>query len=278
MISMGAVWDRTAEFLSDHQGSILPIALLAIFVPAVISGNFSELQHGATPNLAATLGLGSLALALLSFWGQLAIVALALDPAHGRAAAALAARRFPAALLVMGVLLLAAFALLSPALVILGTSGANFSTITTDTMPQVPPAAATWIAVYFLVLLPVFLWLAARLIVVLPVVVGEPLAIRAIARSWRLTRGLALKIAGVIILYFVVSIVANLAATTAFGAVIYLIAGRGQDGMSLATVLTTIVGGAVSTAFTVLGMVFATKLFVALLIRGDEREEAARVQ
>ena len=45
MISMGSVWDRTAEFLSDHLGTILPIALLAIFVPAVVSRHFREIPR-----------------------------------------------------------------------------------------------------------------------------------------------------------------------------------------------------------------------------------------
>lgn len=278
MVSMGDVWDRTAEFLSEHLAAILPIALLGIFVPSVISGNFSELQVGATPGLAAALGLGAFLLALVSFWGQLAITALTLDPTHGRAAAALAVRRFPAALLVMLVVLLAALALVLPVPMILGVSGVDWSSMSSRAMPQVPPAAATGVALYFLLLLPVLLWLAARIAVTLPVIVAERLALRAVARSWRLTRRLALRIAGVILLYAVISIIANLAATTAFGAVMYLVAGRAEDGLSLATVLTTVVGGAISTAFTVLGTVFLAKLFVALLVRERAGQEASRTQ
>lgn len=278
MISMGNVWDRTAEFLSEHLASVLPIALVAIFVPAVISGNFSELQQSATPSLAATLGLGSFVLALVSFWGQLAVTALVLDPSHARAAAGLATRRFPAALLVMAVILLTLLALAVPVPLILGATGVNFAAMSAGTMPQVPPAAAMGVTIYFLLLLPLLLWLGARLVVMLPVIVGERLALGAFARSWHLTRGAALRIVGVLILYVVVSIVANLAATTAFGAVMYLVAGRGADGLSLATVLTSIVGGAVSTAFVVLGTVFVAKLFVALLLRERGREEAARTQ
>jgi hypothetical protein len=274
MISMGSVWDRTAEFLSDNLGTILPIALLGIFVPAVITGNFAELRPGAAPGLAMGLGLGSLALALVTFWGQLAITALTLDPSHGRAATGVATRRFPAALLVMVVVLIAGLAASIPVGVILAASGVDVAAMAQESMPEIPAAAATAVALYVLILLPVMLWLVARLAELLPVIVGEGQALGAIARSWRLTRGVALKIAGVIILYAVVSIVANLAATTAFGAVMFLIAGRGEDGLSLATVLTTIVGGAVSTGFTVLGTAFTAKLFVALLLR----EEAAKAQ
>ncbi|MCW4461797.1 hypothetical protein OK349_08750 [Sphingomonas sp. BT-65] len=264
MISMGTVWDRTAEFLSDNLGTILPIALTAIFVPAAISGSLGELNRGATPGLAAGLGLASLLLAVVTFWGQLAITALALDPSLGKGAVPAATRRLPAGLLVMIVLLLAALLLAIPVGVILALNGVDFSAATPGAMPQVPPAAALWVTLYVLALLPVLLWLAARLAVVLPALVGERLAIGAIPRSWRLTGGVALKIVGVLILYAVVATVASLAATTAFGAVITLVAGRGEDGLSLATVLTGTVGGAVSTAFTVLGTAFTAKLFLAL--------------
>lgn len=277
MISMGTVWDRTAEFLSDNLGAILPIALAAIFVPAAVSGSLAELNRGAAPGLAAGLGLASLLLAVVTFWGQLAITALALDPSLGRGAVPVATRRLPAGLLVMIVLLLAALLLVMPIGVILALNGVDFSTATPGAMPAMPPAppaAALWMVLYVLVLLPVALWLAARLAVVLPVLVGERLALGAVPRSWRLTRGAALKIVGVLILYAVVATVASLAATTAFGAVITLVAGRGEDGLSLATVLTGTVGGAVSTAFTVLGAAFTAKLYLAL----RDRNEAVAAQ
>lgn len=273
MISMGIVWDRTAEFLSDNLGRVVPIALLAMFVPGVLSGNFGELQQGAAPALSVGLGLGSLLLALIGFWGQLAITALALDPGLGRGASGLATRRFPAALLVMIVVLVALFASLVPIAIILAANGVDLMAVTRDSMPAVAPGAGGAVGLYGLILLPVLLWIMARLAVILPAVVGERLTLAAIPRSWRLTRGVALRIVGVVLLYGVVSIVANLAATSAFGAIMYLVAGRGEDGLSLASVLTTIVGGAVSTAFTVLGTVYMAKLFVALLVR----QEAARV-
>lgn len=264
MVSMGTVWDRTAEFLSDNLGTVLPVALGAIFVPAAVSGSLSGLGQGAAPGLALGLGLASLVLAIISFWGQLAITALALDPAIGRGAVSVATRRLPAALLVTIVLFVALFLLALPAAIILAASGADLSGIAAGGTPTVPPAAAPWLTLYFLVMLPVALWLGARLIAVAPVIVGEKAMLGAIPRSWSLTRGAALKIVGVLILYFIVAWVAYLAATTAFGAIFTLLAGRGEDGLSLATVLTVTVGGAVSTAFTVLGTAFTAKLYLAL--------------
>lgn len=267
MVSMGNVWDRTAEFLSDNLGTILPVALLAIFVPSVVSSNLSELQQGAPPALSVGLGAASLVLALITFWGQLAITALAIDPAQGRDATRVATRRYLPALLVMVILLVALFLTVIPLAIILAVGGMDFTGVQPGSMPEVPESVGMWVAIYLLILLPVTLWLFARLAVVLPVIVGEQLMIGAIPRSWRLTRGLALKIVGVLILYIIVSLVATLAATTAFGAIMTLIAGRGDDGLSLATVLTTIVGGVVSTGFTVLAAAFVAKLFVAMADR-----------
>lgn len=269
MVSMGSVWDRTAEFLSDNLGTLLPIALLAIFVPTTISSNLSGLQPTATPATAALLGLGVFVLALVSFWGQLAVTALAIDPALGRQASQLATRRFPAALLLMIVMVVVGIVLMIPVGVILAVGGIDLTTLQGSAMPDIPPSVAPWVFLYFLVLLVLGFWVIARLAVVIPSVVGDRLAIGAIARSWRLTRGIALKIVGVLILYMIVSIVANLAATTAFGAIMYLVAGNGEEGISLASVLTTIVGGAVSTGFTVLGTAFLAKLYIALIARHE---------
>lgn len=269
MVSMGSVWDRTAEFLSDNLGTLLPIALLAIFVPTTISSNLSGLQPSVTPGTAMLLGLGVFVLALVSFWGQLAVTALAIDPAQGRQASQLATRRFPAALLLMIVMVVVGIVLMIPVGVILAVGGIDLTTLEGSAMPDIPPSVAPWVFLYFLVLLVLGCWVMARLAVVIPSVVGDRLAIGAIPRSWRLTRGIALKIVGVLILYVIVSIVANLAATTAFGAVMYLVAGRGEEGISLASVLTTIVGGAVSTGFTVLGTAFLAKLYIALLARHE---------
>lgn len=264
MASMGTVWDRTAEFLSDNLGTVLPIALGAMFVPAAVSGSLSGLGQGATPGLATGLGLASLLLAIVTFWGQLAVTALALDPAIGRGAVNLATRRLPAALLVMVALFAALFLFTIPAGVILALNGADLRMNAAGAMPEVPASAKLWLVLYILILVAVVLWLWARLVTLLPVIVGEKVMFAAVPRSWSLTRGSALRIVGVLILYLIVASIAYLAATTAFGAIITLIAGRGEEGLSLTTVLTVIVGGAVSTAFTVLGTAFTAKLYLAL--------------
>lgn len=269
MVSMGNVWDRTAEFLSDNLGTVLPVALAAMFVPTAISTSFAELRVGASPGLGTTLMLASLLLAMVSFWGQLAITAFALDSTSGRDANRLATRRFLPGLLVMVVLLLGALVLVMPFGVILALNGVDLTAMQSGTTPDIPANAAKSILVYGLVLLPVMLWAFSRLAVVLPVFVGEGLLLGALPRSWRLTKGTALKIVGVVILYVLVAGVATQAVTFAFGAIMHLVAGSAGGGLSLASVMTAIVSGAVSTAFTVLGTAFIAKLYIALRARHE---------
>ena len=94
MVKMGTVWDRTAEFLSDNIAAILPIALLAFFVPASIEGNFAAATTGAGPGFKLLISVLQILFALVSVWGSLAITAMALDIASERSAANIATRRF----------------------------------------------------------------------------------------------------------------------------------------------------------------------------------------
>ncbi|HWU96609.1 MAG TPA: hypothetical protein VN029_13500, partial [Sphingomonas sp.] len=93
MAKMGTVWDRTAEFLSDNLGAVLPVALLAFFVPASIEGSFQAAKTGAGPGLILSLYLVQLAFGILSLWGSLTIVAMALDMADARGAGAIGRAR-----------------------------------------------------------------------------------------------------------------------------------------------------------------------------------------
>ena len=124
---------------------------------------------------------------------------------------------------------------------------------------------------YGLLLVVVGVWVTARLLVIEPVIVAERRGIGAIAHAFRLTRGLALKIVGVLILYWIVATIAVWAAQMVFGSIFALIAPDGGE-IGLATVLTSIVVAAVSTAFKVIAAIFVAKLYQAI---GDAHERAA---
>lgn len=275
MVKMGTVWDRTAEFLSDNIGTVLPVALLAFFVPASIEGNFEAAMTGAGTGLVAVLRVAQLAFAILSLWGTLTITAMALDMGGEDGAARIAQRRLPAAIVVWLVLLLAAFVLALPVLAILVIGGVDLEALAAGSIPEISPTTATIVAFYTLALVLVLLWASARLIVSTPVIVREGRWLSAIPQSWRLTGGSTLRIIGVILLYVLVSWVAQLAANTVFGSIFALVAGGGGEGVSLAGILTSIVTAGVQTAFLVLMAAFEAKLYLALTAQAGLRGTVA---
>ncbi len=264
MVKMSNVWDRAAEFLSDNIGTVVPIALLAFFVPASISGNFQAVLLTATPGVAVTLRLVQLAFAVLSVWGSLVITAMALDGVTSRTAGTIARRRLLPALIVSVVLGLAMVALTLPVPVFLAASGYDLMAVARGEAVEMSPGAAGTISIYILVLAILFIGISARLILTTPIVVREQRMLGAIPRSWRLTRGSTWRIIGVLILFVVVATVSGLAANTVFGTIFTLVAGGGEGGISIAGVLTSIMTAAVQTAFMVVFPAFIAKLYLAL--------------
>lgn len=271
MVRMSNVWDRTAEFLSENISAILPVALVAFFIPASIEGNFTAVREGAGPGLGLALAIVQILFAVLSLWGSLTITVMALDDASRQGAAGIALRRLPAMLLVFAAMFVAILVLAAPIGVMLARSGYDFTAMETGSNLNMDPSTALWISAYGLVLMIVLFWLAARLIVTTGVVAAEKRALGAIPRSWGLTRGHALRIIGVLILYAVVAWVAYMAAAAVFGTAFALVADSEGEGITLAGVLTAIVTAAVQTAFSVLGAAFTAKLYVALANHAEQR-------
>src|SRR3546814_9103815 len=77
-----------------------------------------------------------------------------------------------------------------------------------------PAGLKLFVGLYSLALVIVVLWGMARLLPLNSVVVAERRGVGAIRRAFGLTRGLALRIVGVVILFFVVWGVSAMAATT----------------------------------------------------------------
>lgn len=275
MVKMGTVWDRTAEFLSDNIAAVLPIALLAFFVPASIEGNFAAAMAGASEGLKFVLYGVQLLFAVLSLWGALAITAMALDLASERTAANIATRRLLPALLVSLVMIIVASLLLLPVPGALAAGGYDMTAMARGEDVGMSARMAGFIVVYVLALVVFLFWLMARLIVVTPVVVRENRMLSALAQSWSLTRGAALRIVGVILLYVIVSWVAQLAAMTVFGSIFALVAGGDGDGVTLSTVMTSIVVAAVQSAFMVIPPAFTAKLYLALTAEAGLRHAEA---
>lgn len=196
MVKMSTVWDRTAEFLSDNIGAVVPIALIAFFVPASIGGSFQSVFLTASPGLVLALRLVQLAFAVLSVWGSLVITAMALDGASGETAGATARRRLLPALAVSVVLGIAMLALTLPIPVFLAGYGYDLTAIARGEAVEIDATAAAFVWIYFLLLSIAFVWIGARLIVTTPVIVREQRMLGAVPQSWRLTRGSTWRIVG----------------------------------------------------------------------------------
>ena len=263
MVSMGIVWDRTTDFLSDNRPAVATIAGFAILLPAAISGTIEPLT-ARDDGTASTVQLASLALSLVSLWGQLAIVALALDPGAGRrGATAVASQRFVPLIVVLLVLLAGLLVLMLPLPIALGVAGFDFAAAMNGGNPDIPPGLGGFLLLYCLFCLVLLLWLVARLVLVTPVVVVERRWISALARSFRLTRPVGLKVLGVLILYAIVGGVSFLAAKLVFGSILGLIAG-GEGLVTIGSAIAATLVALVVTVFNVLASAFTAKLYLAV--------------
>lgn len=265
MVSMGTVWDRTTEFLSDNLSAIIPIAFLAIFLPSALSASIKPLtaQPGAT---ALTVQVLSLVLMIVTLWGQLAITALALDPGSGKSAAtALASKRLVPVIGLMLVLLLGMFILVLPIPVALGLAGFDFQAAMNGGAgaADLPTSVGGFLLLYCLFLTVVLIWLGARLALITPILLMEERWFGALARSFRLTRPITLKIVGVMILYVIVWGVSILAANLVFGSILRLVA-EGSGPVTIGTVLTAAAVSVIGTAFSVLASAFVGRLYLAV--------------
>ena len=265
MVSMGTVWDRATEFLSDNLSAIFPIAFFAIFLPSTLSSSLQPLT-AQTSATAMTIQLLSLVLMIVSLWGQLAITALVLDPGSGRqAATALASKRLVPVIGLSLVLLIGLSLLVLPVLITLGLAGFDLQAAAkgADGGGTFTSGTAWFLLLYFLVLLVVMIWLGARLALITPILLAEGRWFGAFARSFRLTRPITLKIIGVAILYTTVWGVSVLAANLVFGSIFRLI-GSGDGPITIGSVLTAVVVSAVGTAFSVLASAFIGRLYLAV--------------
>lgn len=265
MTTMSTVWDRTTEFVGDNLAALTPIVLIGMFVPVALIGNLMPLMGASGMGGNAVVGGLIVLLSLASNWGAIAVTALAIEPAAGRSVAIRRAnRRF---LPVIGTNLLVLFGL--SLLFVPAVAGFSLSGIPMNpaggmqpSLDQINGPAVVFAALYTLVLLPVLLWLIARLAVINPVVVTEHRGLGVFARAFALTRGLALRIMGVVLLYIVVSQVAGLATRMVAGTVFGLL--LSSDGpVSLGAILTSTVVAVVSTLFSVLAVVFLAQLYLA---------------
>jgi hypothetical protein len=265
MVTMSNVWDRTTDVMRGRAGALATIAALALYLPAIVRDSVALF---ATPGSIAFALVGaalSILVTVVALWGQLALIGIATDPATSRTGAfARATARLPAALAVTIVAILVVLLLAIPLLAAVGLSGADLSAMRTGTMPEVSGGTAAFLAIYLLVVLILGLAIGVRMVLVNPVVLHERRGLAAYGRSWHLTRGLAWRLVGVVLLYIIVVGVAVSAAQFITGTVFGLL----LDSTAATAFLAAAVAGVVTTIFSVIAAVFSAQLYVAVTQRG----------
>ena len=262
---MGSVWDRASEVLAGRGGMLAGIAVPTLFVPTLVRDAYVTYATPGTPSFALIGGVLSIIVLVITIWGQLAIIAAASDPAADRRAATqVANHRLLPAIGVSIVLGLAAFVTLLPAVALLVAAGIDFSALgdSQKMVANVSGGKIALVALYMTIWSIVALFVSARLAVWQPVLVNERNGLRAVGRSWALTRGSTWRIIGVLILFSIVLIVATLAAQSVIGLVFRLI--LGPENIATSVFLGGIAASAVSAVFIVIAIVFIAQLYAAL--------------
>lgn len=264
MVNMGNVWDRTTEFLGENLRAILPLASIAIFVPQSISGAMKLAGTGISPAVAQGI---TLALLLPTLWGQLAVTALALDPAAGRQAAqSLATRRFGQALLATLILFVVLVLAFAPVLGALVAGGVDLKALTSPVpgvQPDISGGVAAFVGLYGLAWLVFAAFVSVRFSLLLfPVVAAEGGVIGALRRAFALSNGIAWKLFGVALLFGLVMAIAWMAVTSVFGFLLGLLSGNG-GAFGIGSVIVALLGGFVTTAYYVLQAAFMARVYRA---------------
>lgn len=260
------VWERTVDVLRGRAAILFGIALVTLFLPAVVSAAAA----GFLGDVPAARLLTNIVSAVLMLFGMLAITAVASDPRVDRGTAyRLAANRLPAAIGVALVLLVALSLTFVPGTLALIAAGA---TVTATGMVEMQRAAAGPLALsagLIIAAAALLLWLGARLAPLFAVVVNERRGLGAIRRAFALTRGAAARLIGVLILYAVLVMVLSVAVRSVVGVVLQLL--LDSDGAVLFG--TSVALALVSAGATVVQNAFYAQFYAAACER--ERDAAA---
>ncbi len=254
-LSITTAWNETAAFVGREARLLFPLAFMLVALPVAAMG--LVMPTPASPNELPGGGLWLLALPvalIASTIGNIAISHLALKPGAsvGEGIARGAAR---CAMLIVAVILLGLVAMLSffivATIVMLLVPGAM-----AGAQSGVPtPALATATLLMVALILPLIVFLTARLLVMTPAAAAEEGGpIRLIQRSWALTAGHTWKLIGFILLVFITVGVLGAAIEAVVGLVAALLVGPLAPGSLSALIVIVAMAG----VNTVIGAYLAT--------------------
>jgi hypothetical protein len=253
-ISMSAIWDESAALIRRESHLLVPVALATVGIGSVISG----LTQPETPaeGLGAMGALGFILGNILGLIGNLAMMALALMPGMSVGESLrLAIARMPKMLGIVAVFLIALIVMMIPIVMILKMSGAQISA---DMSPEDLPGIAILLV---LVVGAALLYVSARLLTLSAIIVDRnPPAIDAIKSSFASTRGIVAKIVGVLLLFFVVTLVVS-GAVASLSGILFGMLGKAVGVPLLGKGLTVLATGMVSALLSIVSTVFGAMLY-----------------
>ncbi|MCC2979269.1 hypothetical protein [Sphingomonas sp. IC4-52] len=262
MISIGMVWDRAMAVISGRFSILLSLAVGLIIVPPIGQAAIDAVG-GSSFMLRSTQMAASLLVFVSASIGAIAITAVASDPdVDLRSALAIGRARLGAFIGVWVIVGLCFVLAALPGLILVATSGFSVAQAQAGGPQDGLNMGVLSIGmVLLLVLVPVMFWATARLVPLGAVIVNERRGIGAIQRSFALTRGMTLKLLGVLILYAIVFVVVLTASTSVVGLIARLLAG--SDGAIVVSVTVAAVAALVAGLFSVVQAVFSAQLYAA---------------
>jgi hypothetical protein len=263
-LSITAAWDEAVGFVRREGRLLFPISFMLVALPAALAEAVTPAPPATGQPPAAGLWLALFPIALLlSAIGNLAITYLALRPGTSVAEALRrGAARLPP---LLGVAVLAGVALfLMFMIAITAAAGLVPGAVEAAKAGVADAAFGKAMLLGAVILLPVAVFLAARLLLVTPLAAGEEGgAFRLIARSWRLTAGHGWRLAGTLLLVTIAYGIGMLAIQSLAGLAVVALLGPPAPG-SIGAFLITLLGAGVATLVTPYLATFFARIYAQL--------------
>lgn len=256
-LSISRAWDETKETVAVDGRLMMIVAAALLLLPQALIATITPPEQLSGVEISGAAGLLPFVAALIGMVGQIAIIRLALVRSisvgeavnHGL-------KRFGPVLLAVLLVLLAMCIILIPLAMVLGL-GSTISVDDPEAMTQGALAAAGLIAVFAILISPLFLMM-------MPVATAEAGGpIHILKRSWSLGASHYLRLLGFMLLILVAALVIVLATEFIFGSVLRIVFGD-LEPLSFGALLYGLLFGALQAAFAVVMSVMLAKIYVQL--------------
>lgn len=264
-LSISRAWDETREIFRRDGKLITSVALALIVLPQVVAGLVAPQGSSATMNPSASVQLMMLMVFLISLWGQLAVIRLALGPSTTVADAMQhGLRRFPATLGAFAILLLGMAILIVPILTIFVIA------LGVDPAALQQGQATGPIALIITLLILAVVAISIRFALVTPVGSAEQIGpVDILKRSWKLSAGNYWRLLGFVILLLIAAL-ALIAAASVVGGLLARLISPTIEPFSLGALIIALAAAVAQGVYSVLAAVMLTRIYTQVAGRGVE--------